>query len=72
MIFISTRTSVFHAIGGMELYIKQILNSLKKDPLNLEEVINCYDNLPNTIKRKEIESHLKNLDNINIKYKSDV
>tara|TARA_Y100000816_G_scaffold144312_1_gene102340 strand:- start:7459 stop:8547 length:1089 start_codon:yes stop_codon:yes gene_type:complete len=31
MIFISTRTSVFHAIGGMELYIKQILNSLKNE-----------------------------------------
>lgn len=52
--------------------VNKILKYFKKDPHDLEEVIKCYDNLPSTLKRKKTDSHLQNLDRINVSFKSDV
>ena len=52
--------------------ISEIIKFFKKDPHDLEEVIKCYDNLPSILKREETGYHLKNLDSINVSYKSDI
>tara|TARA_Y100000816_G_C25986157_1_gene515048 strand:+ start:41 stop:802 length:762 start_codon:yes stop_codon:yes gene_type:complete len=53
--------------------IKNIYTNFNGLPPKLEKIIEYYDTLPQSMKRKVVDKHLKNnLNNINVKFKTDV
>ncbi len=53
--------------------IKNIYENFRGSPPKLEKIIDYYDSLSQSMKRNVVDNHLKNkLNNINVKYKTDV